>query len=219
MNQTATSLLIGLCLTIPAVSQSQGIFGGIIKNDEKKLDAEALTTQEGAANAKLQKAQSQEASGKTRQARDGYKTIVKSYRRTDAAAEAQYRYAKILEAEGDPKKAFEQYQELLTRHRNTPNFNQAISSQFQIADRLRGSDKKGFLGLGAAVQPSKLVEMFEQIAGNAPTPNLLPSPCSTLVTCTPSKAKTTKRSRLSSRSLILIRVPNMPPRRNTRFSG
>ena len=174
MNRTATSLLIGLCLIIPALSQSQGILGGIINNDEKKLDAETLTTQEGAANAQLQKAQSQEASGKTRQARDNYKAIVKSYPRTEAAAEAQYRYAKILEAEGDPKKAFEQYQELLTRHRNTPNFNQAISSQFQIADRLRGSDKKGFLGLGAAVQPSKLVEMFEQIAGNAPYTEFAP---------------------------------------------
>jgi hypothetical protein len=53
MNRTATSLLIGLCITIPAVSQSQGFLGGIIKNDEMKLDAEALTTQEGAANAKL----------------------------------------------------------------------------------------------------------------------------------------------------------------------
>lgn len=174
MNRSALSLMIGLGLLIPAHSHAQSILGGIIKNDEKKLDAETLTTQEGAANAQLQKAQSQESSGKRRQARDTYKSIVKSYPRTEAAAEAQFRYAKILQAEGDGKKAFEEYQDLLTTHRNTPNFNEAVGNQFQIADSLRGSDKKGFLGLGAAVQPSKLVEMFGQIAEIAPYTDYAP---------------------------------------------
>jgi outer membrane protein assembly factor BamD len=173
MNRIFQRLFLGLLALSLTTLHADGFLGGL-KKDDKKLNSEQLTTQEGSANAMLEKARGYESSGKRRQARDTYKAIVKSYPRTDAAAEAQFSYAKILEAEGDDKKAFEQYQELLVRHRNTPKFNEAVGNQFQIADGLRNSTKKGFLGLGAPVQPSKLIEMFEQIAETAPYTQFAP---------------------------------------------
>ncbi len=161
---------IGLLAYSLALEPSHAFLGGILKrSDEKKvLSAEELSSQEGRAEQLLAKAREQENAGRIRQARDAYKSISQSYPRTEAGAEAKFGYGRMLEAEGNGRKAFEQYQELITNHRNTANFNEAVQRQFAIAEGLRTSDKKGFLGIGAAAQPSKLVEMFTQISESAP---------------------------------------------------
>lgn len=175
MSRSVFSIALISAAVSLAPASADAFLGGLLKKDEKKvLNAEELSTQEGSASALLQKAQGYEASGKSRQARDTYASVVKSYPRTDAAAEAQFRYAKILQAEGDGKKAFEEYQDLLIRHRNTSNFNEAVGNQFQIAEKFRTTEKKGFLGMGAAIQPSKLIEMFEQISETAPYTDYAP---------------------------------------------
>ncbi len=150
-------------------------FSGFFKGDSRKvLSAEQLSSQEGSANSLLAKAQQYEQSGKRRQARDTYGRIVKSYPRTDAAAEAQFKVAQIRESEGEGRKAFEEYQELMTTYRNSPNFNTALERQFAIAEALRGDTKKGFLGIGVAIQPSKLIEMYESISKNGPHTDYAP---------------------------------------------
>lgn len=163
-------LLFGILAFSLGISSSQAFLGGLLKrgDDKKVLNAEQLTTQEGSAGALLAKAQAYENSGKTRQARDAYKSISRSYARTDAGTQAKFDYARMLEASGDTRDAFEEYQSLITNHRNTPNFTEAVKRQFGIAESLRASDKKGFLGVGAPIQPSKLIEMFEQISESAP---------------------------------------------------
>jgi outer membrane protein assembly factor BamD len=169
-------LLAGLLAFSLGSSSADAFLDKIRKRGGEKrvLNAEQLTTQEGAAAARLKKAQSYQAGGKRRQARDTYKSVATSYPRTDAGSEALFEYAKILEAEGEGRKAFEQYQKLLTNYRNTPNFNEAVQRQFGIADGLRTSEKKGFLGLGVAIQPSKLIEMFTQISESAPYTDFAP---------------------------------------------
>lgn len=168
MNNGLRSILLGACISL-IFSHSAHSLDLFKKSNEKKvLNAEQLSTQEGSADAMLQKAAAYESAGKKRQARDTYKSVGRSYPRTDAGAEGKFNYARLLEAEGDGRKAFEEYQDLITNHRNTPRFNEAIASQFGIADALRKSEKKGFLGLGAPIQPSKLVEMFQFISTSAP---------------------------------------------------
>ena len=170
MNRSIRITVLSLCVFSFGVSNSDAFLGDLLKKGKEKrvINAEELTTQESSAASLLAKAESQRAAGKQRQARDTYKTIVNSYPRTDAAAEAQFQYAKILQNEGDDRKAFEEYEELIANFRNTKNFNEAVKSQFEIAEGLRNSKKKGFLGLGAPVQPSQLIEMFEQISEVAP---------------------------------------------------
>ncbi|MCB1203435.1 MAG: tetratricopeptide repeat protein [Verrucomicrobiae bacterium] len=149
---------------------SHAFLGGLFKKteDKKVLSAEQLGSQEAKATEMLGKAQGYENAGKKRQARDAYKNISNSYPRTNAGGEAKFGYARMLEAEGDGRKAFEEYQELITNHRNSPNFNEAVRHQYEIAEGYRKSEKKGLLGIGAPIQPSKLVEMFEQISESAP---------------------------------------------------
>jgi len=154
--------------------EAQGL-GGLFKGDSRKvLSAEQLSSQEGSANSLLAKAQQYEQSGKRRQARDTYGRIVKSYPRTDAAAEAQFKVAQIREAEGEGRKAFDEYQELMTTYRNSANFNTALERQFAIAEALRNDTRKGFMGIGVAIQPSKLIEMYESISKNGPFTDYAP---------------------------------------------
>lgn len=163
------SALILTSVTLWTPSASAVLESLLKKSGEKKvLSAEELSSQQGRAGAELERARGYENNGKFRQARDSYKTISRNYSRTEAGAEAKFGYARMLEKEGDGRKAFDQYQELITNHRNSPNFNEAVQRQFAIADGLRNSKKKGFLGIGAAAQPSQLTEMFEKISVSAP---------------------------------------------------
>lgn len=167
-------VFVGLTISISEFP-AHAFLGDLLKKDDKKVvTAEQQTNRESAAAAALAKAKNYEASGKQRQARDTYKSVAKSYPRTDAAAEAKYNYAKILQSEGNGKKAFEEYQDLITNFPNTPRFNESIANQFAIADHFRNNQKKGFLGVGVAIQPSELVEMFQQISKNAPHSEFAP---------------------------------------------
>jgi len=163
-------LLAGLLAFSLGVENSHAFLGGLLKRseDKKVLSAEQLGSQQSKATEQLAKAKAYESSGKNRQARDTYKSISQNYGRTDAGTEAKFGYARMLEAEGEGRKAFEQYQELISNHRNTPNFNEAVKRQYGIAEGLRSNDRKGLFGVGAAIQPSKLIEMFEQISTSAP---------------------------------------------------
>lgn len=163
-------LLAGCVIHVAAPRPSHAFLDSFLKRsgEKKVLSAEELTSQESKAAAALAKARAYEQGGKNRQARDAYKSIGVNYSRTEAGSEAKFGYARMLEAEGEGRKAFDVYQELITNHRNSPNFNEAVRRQFSIADGLRNSKQKGFLGIGAAVQPSKLVEMFEKISESAP---------------------------------------------------
>ncbi len=176
MNRSIRISVLTLLVFSCGLSSSDAFFGDLIKKGKEKkvVNAEELTSQEGSAAAQLAKADAQRNAGKRRQARDTYKSIVNNFPRTDAAAEAQFQYAKILQAEGDGKKAFEEFEELIANFRNTQNFNEAVKAQFDIAEGLRNSKKKGFLGLGAPVQPSQLIEMFEQISEVAPYTDYAP---------------------------------------------
>ncbi len=157
---------VAVAITVAPVS-SHAFLKGLF-NGNKKVNSQELASQQGAAATLLQKAQGQEQAGKTKSARDTYRSVYKNYPRTEEAGEALFRSAQIRERSGDPKDAFDEYQVVMTEYRNSPHFTESLQRQYAIAEALRNSDKKGFLGMGAAVQPSKLIEMFQQIAKNAP---------------------------------------------------
>jgi tetratricopeptide (TPR) repeat protein len=175
MARPLTTIVAVLALASLFIPESEAFIGDLLnRSDRQVLDASQLSSQESAAAAQVARARQLEADGRRRQARDIYRSVVRSYPRTDSAAEARFAYAGILQEEGDGRKAFEQYQELITLHRNTPKFNEAIEQQFKIADELKHSDRKGFLGIGAAIQPSKLIEMYDQIVESAPHSEFAP---------------------------------------------
>lgn len=143
-------------------------------SSNKVLDEQELQSQQAEAVALFKNAESYEQSGRTSKARDLFKSIAKSYPNTSVGADAQFKVAQIRDQEGDSKKAFEEYSELITKYRGTTHFKKAIERQFAIAEGLRSSGKKGFMGIGAAVQPTELRGMYEQIAESAPFSQFAP---------------------------------------------
>lgn len=130
--------------------------------------------EESAAASIFAAAQAAEASKSFGKARGEYKTITKKYPKSSVAAESQYKIAEIREIEGDGQKAFDEYQKYIDNYPGGPRFSDALGRQFVIADYLQKNRSDGFLGIGASTQPSKLLEMFDQIALNAPRSAVAP---------------------------------------------
>ncbi|MEX2577930.1 MAG: tetratricopeptide repeat protein [Verrucomicrobiales bacterium] len=176
MNRPPRYLLCGILAFSLGNLSAEAFLGDLLNfgKGKKVLSSEQLSNQENAAAPLLVKARQQESNGNRRQALSTYKSIARSYPRTEAASEALFNYGRLLEAEGDHRKAFEQYQKLVSDYPNTPHFSEAIQRQFTIAETLRKTEKKGFLGIGAPIQPSKLIEMFKFISESAPGTEFAP---------------------------------------------
>lgn len=177
MRPACYTLIICLFLTAPAtVVDAQGlfsIFGN--KRDEDKVYTDAqLADIENEASRAFESARAHEAAGRTKKAIDSYKSVARSYPNTKVGAEAQFRVAHLYDRDGDGEKAFEQYKTLINKYRSSPRFQTAIERQFAIAESLKNSDKKGFLGIGGAIPMSDLRKMFEQIAASAPYTHFAP---------------------------------------------
>jgi outer membrane protein assembly factor BamD len=167
LRKTSFIIAASSAFALLAVPPNADAFLGFGKKPEV-LTADDLAAQEAAASKLLASARAEEPNISTRKARSRYGDIVKDYPRTASAGEAQFKIGELREQEGKSKKAFAEYQDFLTEYRDSPRFAEAVKRQYDIALALMQSDKKGFLGIGAAIQPSDLIEMFEQISANAP---------------------------------------------------
>ncbi|MCB1085982.1 MAG: tetratricopeptide repeat protein, partial [Verrucomicrobiae bacterium] len=167
LGTTAAVIVLG-SITVP----SQAAFD-FLKKDNEKPTVSQQASDDAAANALLSQAQNSEASSQYRKALGVYEDVVKKYPRSTAAAESQFKVGEILQVDGKDKKAFEAFQKLLTDYKSSPRFAEAVQRQFSIAENLRTNGSKGFLGgIGADIQPSQLIEFYEQISGNAPRTEL-----------------------------------------------
>lgn len=165
--KTVLALAVSAAVLLVSPSDADAIFG-FGKKEPAVLSADALASQEAAGQKMLANIRAQESQLSSRKARSMYGDIVKKYPRTEAAGEAQFKLGELRESESNLKKAFKEYQTFITDHPKSPRFGEAVKRQYDVAKALMESDKKGFLGIGAAIQPSDLIEMFEQISANAP---------------------------------------------------
>ena len=53
-------------------------------------------------------------------------------------------------------------------YKDNAHFKEALQRQYHIASYYLEHGKRGFLGFGANIQPSNLIEFFNQISANAP---------------------------------------------------
>lgn len=155
-------------LVLGTATPSSAFLDFLKRDNVKPTEAESASI-DGAASARLAEAQSREAAGDYSKALSLYKDIVDDYPRSQSAAESQFKVGEMYQVIGKDKKAFEAFQKLLTDYKGSPRFVEAIQRQFNIAENLRVNGAKGFLGgIGADIQPSKLIEFYQQISANAP---------------------------------------------------
>ncbi|NOX99997.1 MAG: tetratricopeptide repeat protein, partial [Verrucomicrobia bacterium] len=169
-----TGMLLAVLLLLGSPHSADAILGLGKKKRNKVPSASEMSSQETLANQMLAEAQVLESSARASKARDAYRDIVKAYPLTTAAAESQFKIGVLREKENKPKKAFEEYQSFIESYKDSPYFKDAIKRQYHIATYYMENQKSGFLGFGANIQPSKLIEFFLLISNNAPYSNEAP---------------------------------------------
>ena len=158
-----------------AASPSYAVLGLFEKNELREAPgAGELSAQETAAQQLFQRGQDYQKAGRHEKAREQFQALVKAYPLTTFASTAHFEIAQAREAEGDLLKSFDAYQVFIDNHKESDLFGEAIKRQFEIATRAMNAKAGKFLGLRARTQTSRVIEMFTQVAANAPYSHFAP---------------------------------------------
>ncbi len=146
------------------------------KGEMKEVPAsEELQRQDAEAKALLDKAISAKNDGKLDKAQGILKDAIADYPLTSTVAVARFELGRLYEAEGKPEKAFDAYQEFIEKHRESDLFGEAIKRQFELASLAMNGKTGSLFGLLPSKSPtSRVIEMFEKVASNAPRSSFAP---------------------------------------------
>ncbi len=170
-----SALAVALLAVAPAGSAS-AVLPFLKKGDLKEVPAsEELTRQDNDARAMLDEAMAAKAGGKPDKAEDALKTVIERYPLTKTAATAQFEMGKLREEQGKPLKAFEEYQKFIDNHRESELYGEVVRRQFELATLAMNGKVSNFFGmLPSKAQPSRVIELYTQVAQNAPRSTYAP---------------------------------------------
>lgn len=97
-----------------------------------------------------------------------YRYIAKSAPGSKEAPSAQYRLAKQLHNKGEFESAFKEYQNLIKNYPQTPDFEQSVADQIEIANAFLKGRRVKMLGLRLMPSMEKAEEMYTAILKSAP---------------------------------------------------
>lgn len=164
------------CLGLLAWPSSASAVLGLFE-DDKPTEAPSeteLAQQEEAAQSMLAQGKKYLADGKNGKAKDVFEKVSEKYPLTSAASSCQFELARLLEEDNDYLKSFEAYQKFIEQHKQSELYGEAVQRQFEIATNSMTGKTGSFLGMKAKVQPSRIIELYEQIAVNAPYSRFAP---------------------------------------------
>jgi outer membrane protein assembly factor BamD len=106
--------------------------------------------------------------GDTEKAITTYRFIAKTYPKSKEAPDAQFKLAKQLNKKGEFESAFNEYQNLLKKYPQTPNFEESVADQINIANAFLKGMKVKFLGIPMVPSMEKAEEMYIAILKVSP---------------------------------------------------
>jgi len=109
-----------------------------------------------------------EKAGNAGRAIDGYRAVVKRQPTSEFASIAQFKIGELSEKEGNVERAFEGYQALVENYPRSTDFERAVESMYNIANRFLGGEKQRVLGLPTLPSMERAQKMFEVIVKTAP---------------------------------------------------
>ena len=159
-------LLAFLCsaFLLPTVAQLHAQSEG----PQKSQPIESPFLLQGSAPELLSNADSLSDSGDKDKAITVYRFVARHYPKSGEAPKAQFRLARELNQRGDSESAFKEYQNLLQKYPQTPDFEQAVSDQIDIANAFLKGRKVKFLGIPLMSSMEKAEEMYTAILKSAP---------------------------------------------------
>jgi outer membrane protein assembly factor BamD len=107
-------------------------------------------------------------SGDSDKAITTYRFIAKKYPKSKEAPTAQFKLAKQLNNKKEFDSAFKEYQALLQKYPQTPNFEEAVADQINIANAYLSGLKVKFLGIPLTSSMEKAEEMYIAILKVSP---------------------------------------------------
>lgn len=107
-------------------------------------------------------------SGETEKAIGTYRFIARNYPSSKEAPAAQFKLAKQLHQKGDFEAAFKEYQKLLKKYPQTPDFEESVAGQINIANAFLQGHKVKFLGIRMSPSMEKAEEMYTAILQVSP---------------------------------------------------
>lgn len=132
--------------------------------------AQFVSTPEGQ-NAKvvMDSARRAQDAGRQGAALSGYKRVAKKYPGSVFAPEALFRSAGIYENRRQFTKAYQNLQTIVSQHPAYERFNDVLSSQYRIAEKLSQGTRPRYFGVIPGFrQREKGIEYFERVVYNAP---------------------------------------------------
>ncbi len=96
------------------------------------------------------------------------KNLVKKYPGSRVAPVAQYKLGTIHEEQNEYYKAFRAYQRIIENYPNSTHMNEVMEREFKIGNVFLSGKKPKFMGVPILPALPKAIEVFEQVAKNAP---------------------------------------------------
>ena len=158
-------LFLAACVAFPERSPAPVVFKPGEKVKYRNPGEEEIS---GNADQLFSQADAAERNGERGRALKIYKRLVKRHPRSNHAAESTWRCGKLTEAEGDLLKAAAIYRGLMESYPDTPHFQEAIESQFRIAEIYLNGKKRKILGVPVGSTLDDAVEIFSAIVRSAP---------------------------------------------------
>lgn len=161
------SVPVGLALLLTAV-----VFPTVLLAESEGLVKSTAITNtlvsSASAAEQLASADAFAASGDTEKAIPTYRFIAKNYSKSKEAPVAQFKLAKQLQKKQDFEGAFKEYQTLLQKYPQTPDFEESVSEQINIANAYLKGMKVKFLGIPMVPSMEKAEEMYLAILKVSP---------------------------------------------------
>ncbi|MFT5467336.1 MAG: outer membrane protein assembly factor BamD (BamD/ComL family) [Verrucomicrobiales bacterium] len=170
-----TKLFISAGAALCVASPSYAVLGLFEKDKITEAPAaDELNAQEAAARQAFDAARQLSFAGRHDKARDGFEKLIKAYPLTSLASAAAFEIGLEREADGDNLKAFDAYQTFINNYKQSDLFGEAVKRQFEIAQHSMNAKSGSFLGMKVKTQNSRNIEMFQQVAANAPYSKFAP---------------------------------------------
>ena len=147
-------------------------------------------------------------SGDTEKAITTYRYVANHYPRSDEAPKAQFKLAKQLKNKGDFSGAFKEYQALLKKYPQTPNFEESVSEQIDIANAYLKGLKVKFFGIPLVSSMEKAEEMYMSILQVSPYSKYAPITQFNLGLSMEKQGKT--KEAIDAYQKVLDKYPNSP---------
>jgi len=135
-------------------------------------EVEGQDTVEETSPQQLEKGGRYDKENKFEEARDAYRSLVKTWPLSPNAPEAQFRFAVMLYKLFDFQGSFKEFQKCLEKYPDTKHFDEILKYQYDISCLFLAGERQKVWKIPTLPSMDKTVEMFEQVIKNGPYSNV-----------------------------------------------